>query len=81
MFHGSFKNQKVNLIKINTNTHLFPDSEYVLSPIFNPKRKNNHLRDFFLSAEEKRFKSSWLKSNSVCIQGIPNKKERQHIEE
>lgn len=78
MFHGSFKNQKVNLRKINTNTHLFPDSEYVLSPIFNPKRKNNHLRDFFLSAEEKRFKSSWLKSNSVRIQGIPNKKERAY---
>lgn len=56
MFHGSFKNQKVNLRKINTKTHLFPDSGYVLSPIFNPERKNNHLRDFFLSAEEKRFK-------------------------
>lgn len=72
MFHRSFKNQKVNLRKINTKTHLFPDSGYVLSPISNTKRKNNHLRDFFLSAERKRFKSSWLKSNWVWIQGIPS---------
>lgn len=67
------KNQKVNLRKINTKTHLFPDSGYVLSPISNSKRENNHLRDFFLSAEEKRFKSSWLKSNCVCMKGIPSK--------
>lgn len=73
------KYQKVNQRTSNTKNYLFPDSQYVLSPISSPKRKNNHLKDVLVSADTERFKSSWLKSNCACMKVRPRKQDKLDI--